>query len=319
MHARVTVPPALARLARCQAGVVTREEVVGSGLATHVLGRLSRSGEWQRLGQGVFLTTPGPVPWEASAWAGVLLGGDQARLGPASSGHLHGLVTPAPDPVDVLVPFEKGVRVRGPWTFSRERRGTRSARTTGSPPRLLATDTVLDLGSACGEGELVDLVIRATAQRVVTAASLATALAHRSRHPHPRLLETLLTDVAEGTESQLELSYLREVERAHGLPEGKRQRCRGGLRHRTDVGYDDYGLLVELDGRLGHDGAGRFRDMRRDNEFTLRALLTLRYGWFDVVDRPCEVAFQVWTVAAGRGWTEAFGRCSRCERVAGFN
>ena len=128
----------------------------------------------------------------------------------------------------------------------------------------------------------------------------------------------MLSDVAKGVESPLELRYLRDVERAHGLPEGQRQRYRGGLRHRTDVSYDEFAVLVELDGRLGHEGAGRFRDMRRDNDFALRALLTLRYGWPDVVDRPCEVAFQVATVLADRGWTGLFGRCHRCERVSHF-
>jgi hypothetical protein len=315
MHPRASVPPTLLTLAGYQADVVTREQVVAHGLSRDVLGRLSRSGEWRRLGRGVFMTRPGPPPWEALAWAGVLVGGDRARLGPEASGHLIGLVAAPPEPVDVLVPLGRSVRVQGPWRFSQERPGVRSARVTGSPPRLLAAETVLDLTSACTEGQLVDLVVRATAQRLVTTAGLAAALGHRSRHRHRRLLQTLLVDVGEGLESPLELHYLRDVERAHGLPKGSRQRYRGGLRHRTDVGYDDFGLLVELDGRLGHDGAGRFRDMRRDNEFALRALTTLRYGWPDVVDRPCDVALQVATVLTSRGWTGPFGRCRRCERV----
>ena len=41
------------------------------------------------------------------------------------------------------------------------------------------------------------------------------------------------------------------------------------LPYRTDVDYEEYGLLVELDGRRGHDGAGRFRDMNRDNRHVL--------------------------------------------------
>ncbi|WP_375431159.1 hypothetical protein [uncultured Friedmanniella sp.] len=318
MHPRATVPPALLRLARCQAGALTREQVLAHGMSSDVLGRLSRSGEWPRLGQGVFATSPGPPSWDTMAWAGVLVGGDQARLGARASGHLHGLVSAAPEPIDVLVPLGRAVRVRGPWVFSQERPGARSGRVTGSPPRLLAGETLLDLTSDCTESELVDLVMLATAQRLVTAAGLLAALAGRSRHRHRRLLETLLGDMAEGVESKLELNYLRDVERAHGLPDGNRQRYRGGLRHRTDVGYDDFGLLVELDGRLGHEGAGRFRDMRRDNDFVLRSLITLRYGWPDVVDRPCEVAFQVWTVLAGRGRAEPFVRCRRCERVPAF-
>lgn len=44
----------------------------------------------------------------------------------------------------------------------------------------------------------------------------------------------------------------------------------------------DYGLLIELDGRIGHTGDGRFRDMRRDNAAATDGLATLRYGWHDV-------------------------------------
>jgi hypothetical protein len=312
VHPRATIPPALLQLARCQAGVLTREQVRAYGVSADALGRLSRSGEWQRLGQAVFATSPAAPPWEALAWAGVLAGGDQARLGPVASGHLHGLVLTAPETIDVLVPYGRPVRVRGPWRFSQERAGARSARVTGSPPRLLATETVIDLADRSSEGEAVDLVMRATQQRLVTADGLLRALRRRSVHRHRRLVETLLADVGEGVESQLELSYLRDVERPHDLPRGSRQRSRRGLPHRSDVGYDDFGLLVELDGRLGHEGAGRFRDMWRDNEFAVQALVTLRYGWTDVVDRPCEVAAQVASVLAGRGWPGPLGRCRRC-------
>ena len=113
----------------------------------------------------------------------------------------------------------------------------------------------------------------------------------------------------------MELDYLRDVERAHGLPKGRRQRYRGGLRYRTDVGYDQWGVLVELDGRLGHEGEGRVRDLRRDNDFALRSLTTLRYGWYDTAYRPCLVARQVGAVLTSRGWPGPLLRCRRCRRV----
>ena len=56
--------------------------------------------------------------------------------------------------------------------------------------------------------------------------------------------------------------------------------------------YKEYGLLIELDGRLGHEGVGRFRDMRRDNRATIDGLATLRYGFGDVHGIPCEVAIR---------------------------
>ena len=115
----------------------------------------------------------------------------------------------------------------------------------------------------------------------------------RSRQRHRRLLGGLLAEVAGGMESYLELSYARDVERPHGLPSGDRQTFHPGLPYERDVKYKRFGLIIELDGRLGHQGEGRFRDMNRDNRHALRAELTLRYGYFDVTNRACAVAYQV--------------------------
>lgn len=113
--------------------------------------------------------------------------------------------------------------------------------------------------------EAVGLVTQAVSSHKTTAERLLRALRRRDRHPHRKLLEAMLTDVAEGAESPIELMYLRDVEWSHGLPQGRRQKSRLGLRYCSDVGYDAYQLLVELDGRDAHQGTGRFRDMRRDN------------------------------------------------------
>ena len=125
----------------------------------------------------------------------------------------------------------------------------------------------------------------------------------------------LLTDVADGVESPLELRYLREVERPHGLPRGKRQhRARGTAR---DVYYSEFATVVELDGRIGHEGAGVLRDMRRDNRSALFGEATLRYGWADVTERPCLVAAEVAAVLSRRGWTDVPRLCSRCSESRG--
>lgn len=137
-------------------------------------------------------------------------------------------------------------------------------------------------------------------------------MSERNRQPHRRLITDLLADVEAGAESPLEVSYLTQVERPHGLPRGTRQQRRHGLPYVSDVGYDEYALLVELDGRLGHDAAGRFRDMNRDNRFAMVSWTTLRYGWFDVAERPCDVAMQVGAALIARGWAGLPTRCRRC-------
>jgi hypothetical protein len=38
----------------------------------------------------------------------------------------------------------------------------------------------------------------------------------------------------------------------------------------------------------------------------------LRYGWADIVDRPCEVAAQQALIFRQQGWTGALRPCSNC-------
>lgn len=312
VQSRIRVSPELARLADLQAGVVTTEQAVGLGQTRHSLARLVDGGSWQRLASGLYLTIPTPADFSALAWGGVLLGGEQARLGPRASGHLHGLLSTPPETVDVLVPDGRRVRVTGPWQFIRDGSTRRSTRVVGSPPRLRVDDTVLDLTSQSPAPDVVTVVTRAVQGRRTTAAGLLTALYRRQRHPHRALLRGMLEDVADGAESALELLYLCDVERPHQLPVGNRQKSRFRLPYCSDVGYDGYSLLVELDGRDGHEGTGRFRDMRRDNRFAARHHTTLRFGFFDIVHHPCAVAGQVWSVLADHGLLEPFQHCPRC-------
>jgi very-short-patch-repair endonuclease len=106
----------------------------------------------------------------------------------------------------------------------------------------------------------------------------------------------------------LELRYLRDVERPHRLPAGRRQRGVAGTWQ--DVWYEEFTTVVELDGRLGHaEAQGGWRDMARDNAAAVRSEVTLRYGWADVTTRPCEVAAQVAEVLRNRGWPRTPRKC----------
>jgi hypothetical protein len=312
VRARQEVPDALTQLAEAQAGVVSREQVHLLGVSDAVTARLLREGRWRLVAHGIYHAATSQPTWDGLAWAGVLIGGDAARLGPQASGFLHRLVDDAPRPVDVLVPVGRSARVGGDWHFSRERPGARSARSMGAPPRLTVEDTVLDLSTTASEADLIALVTQAVQSRRTTPRRLLKAVNERSRCKHRRLLADILGDVAAGAESPLEVRFLHDVERPHGLPRGNRQQLRHGLPYTSDVGYDDYQVLVELDGRTGHEGVGRFRDMNRDNQFSLIEWITLRYGWYDVVHRPCLVAFQIATALVARGWDGIPTRCRQC-------
>jgi hypothetical protein len=193
--------------------------------------------------------------------------------------------------------------------------GSAPARSVKDPPRLTVESTVLDLSDVRDAGEVVELVTTAVQRRLTTVKRLRQDLDARARHRHRALLRDLLADVGAGAESPIELRYLRDVERPHGLPKGSRQQSRSGLPYMTDVDYVEFGLIVELDGRAGHEGIGRFRDMDRDNRHALLDATTLRFGHYDLASRPCAVAFQVYCALAGRGYVEVFLRCRNCIAV----
>jgi very-short-patch-repair endonuclease len=115
-----------------------------------------------------------------------------------------------------------------------------------------------------------------------------------------RDLRKALDDAAAGCHSVLEFRYRRSVERAHRLPVGIRQWRRAGWY--DDVTYPEYGVHVELDGRLAHPDGARFRDHRRDNAAVVGGGKVLRYGYTDVVARPCTVAAEVAGVLIASGW-----------------
>ncbi len=284
------------------------------GLGRHSRQRLVGSGEWQRLDGPVYLTSAAAAGWNSYAWAGVLLGGEAARIGGRAAAHLHGILAEPPVPITVMVPLSNPILSRSPWEFRRERSGVRSPRSPGSPPRLPIEDVVLDLAEGGDPAALVDLLTLAVGTRHTSAARLRLALRGRSRHSRRKLLEELLGDVAGGVRSPLEQRYLCDVERAHHLPTGHRQQ-RAGRPYLRDVVYEQYRLVVELDGRLGHTGLGAFRDMRRDNVATLAGEASLRYGSRDIAGSPCAVAWQVGSVLAARGWAGLPSRCPLCAEI----
>lgn len=292
--------------------MLSAKQIALLGYSEHAVRRLIRTDSWRRIAHGVYAT--GDPDWTGQLWAGVLLGGPEARIGGEAAGHLYG-IAPQPDQIVVMVPDSSPVCSRPPWVFRRERPGVRSPRSPGEPPRLTLPDTALDLCDAATAAEVVGILTRAVGTRKASARQLRTALQSRTRIRHRELLTALLGEIDAGAQSWLEIRYLHDVERAHGLPRGLRQNPSHDHRSWRDILYNPYRLVVELDGRLGHEGEGRFRDMRRDNVATLAGEATLRYGYYDVTSSPCVVAFQVAAALTLRGWSGILRRCPRCSAV----
>lgn len=303
-------------LLRCQHGVLTRGQALDAGLTDKAIAVRLRSGRWQRLHTGVYATYSGEPPRNAQLWAAVLRAGHGAALSHQTAAELYGLLA-APVPV-IHVTVPGGRRITRPpgIVVHRSERLDQSRHPVLTPPRTRIEDTVLDLIEASPSlDEAVSLVLRASASRRTTPDRILTAMQRHPKMPRRAALIQALDAAKDGAQSLLEFRYIYRVERPHGLPPGHRQRRvrRGGHNQYQDVSYDEYSLVIELDGREAHPEWFRWADIRRDNAGTATGQVTLRYSWDDVTERPCLTALEIAATLQEHGWTGALRRCgSQC-------
>ena len=290
------LPDYLDRLAQIQHGVLSAQQALSGGLSRDVIRSRVRTERWRPLHNGVYATFSGPPPREALLWAAVLRAGSGALLSHATAAELHGLVDWPSAAIHLTIPASRRVVPLRGAVVHLAARAERVAHPTQLPPRTRIEETVLDLAQAAATAEdACGWITRGLGRRLTTQDRLSTALSRRQRvRFRGELSEVLSTDFA-GVHSLLEYRYVKWVEVPHGLPRGKRQvpAVRDGRREYRDVLYDEYDLIVELDGRAAHPGDTRWRDIRRDNAAAADGRMTLRYGWDDLRLYACVVADQV--------------------------
>jgi hypothetical protein len=314
---------ALARAAASQAGVVSRSQVAEAGLGDGVIAARLQGGRWQRLLPGIYATFSGPAPRAALRWAAVLYAGPGALLSHETAAELWALCDETDGPVHVSVPHSRRPKRQPGMVVHRSTHAVGAGHPARLPPVTRVEETVLDLTqAACSIDQAFAWLTSACGRRLTTPDRLLAALYQRRQARWRAAIAAALRDVAAGCHSVLELRYLRQVERAHGLPAGTRQTTRasrpstGTARRRRrydDVRYERWGLVVELDGRAAHPDEARHRDRDRDNHTVVEGAAVLRYGWGDVTERPCSVAGDVATLLHRAGWPGRPHPCStRC-------
>ena len=309
---RTDLPGACSNLAARQSGVIERQQALRAGLRPDVIDGLVRTGRWQRMRRGVYATFSGEPSRNARLWAVLLRAGPGSVLSHRTAAALYGLTPDPGDPIHLIVPRDRQPRRIAGVIVHRLDRAAAARQPALLPPRTWIEDTVLDLVTAAGTpDEAFGWVFRATGQQLTTAGRLRAAAAGRPALRWRIQLAQCLTDMADGVSSNLELRYVRIVERPHGLPQALRQVriVRDGRVRYLDNLYRAQLVCVELDGRAAHPIGERWRDYRRDNAGATDGVITLRYGWSDVTGQPCRVAAQVAAVLAQRGWP---GRPRRC-------
>ena len=299
------LPRELRELADFQEGVLTRAQVTRAGCTLDMIRARVAQQRWQRLYCGVYATFTGQVPRTAALWAAVLRGGPMAMVSHWTAAEVAGLTDRPGQLIHLTVPLSRQASAIPGVVVHRSVLAEPARHPVLTPPQTRIEHTVLDLTDKARRlDEAYGWITQAVGQRLTTQARLRAAMQQRQRlRWRADLAEVLSADWA-GVHSVLEHRYVRDVERPHGLPRGTRQDRvqRGGRTEYRDVLYEAYDVAVELDGRAAHPGDSRWRDIYRDNAAAAGGILTLRYGWLDVRQRPCEIAAQVAETLRSRGY-----------------
>lgn len=296
-----------------QQGVVARRQLVRLGATDPETARMIRRRDLVRVHRGVYVNHTGPLTPNQREWAAVLVHWPAALAResalPLARDH---------SPVHVAIDLSRTVtQVQG---VVAHRTADLEDRVdwVKSPPRMKIEHATLDVASARREQPLAMFrVLADTCQTRRTSANrLADVLRSREAVPGRLLMLAMLDDLSEGACSVLEREYLHRVERAHALPVGRRQKAvrRGRSSVYRDVDYEDFGVLVELDGRAFHDNAtSRDRDAERDlqarasdNQTTVRLTFGLVFG------SACRTAERIAVLLRRGGWSGRLMPCPRC-------
>jgi hypothetical protein len=309
---------------KSQEMVTSRSQALALGWPAEVIDRRLKSGSWQQLQRGAYAAFTGGVPRRARLWAAVLRAGNGAVLSHETAAEVHGFADGPSRKIHVAVPVERNPGRSRPIpgvVIHRARQLTPEWQPPWELPRTTVEDTVLDLiNSAASFDDAYGWISRAlgrrmpnTTMRFSSTAKLREALRRRSRIRWRTWLTEALADAGDGINSPLERRYVRDVERAHGLPAATRQAKRraGSGNIYIDNHYEKYQLCVELDGAAAHPDEGRRKDTERDNaNVELDNSRTLRYGWPDATELRCKSAAQIARVLCRQGWTGQPRPCS---------
>jgi hypothetical protein len=300
---------------RSQAGAVTRAQAHTSGLSDGAIEHKVAAGRWQRMYLGVYVTFSGPLPREARLWAAVLYAGAGAVLSHETAAELQRLIDKPTPPIHLTVPSarrvvpQNGLKIHVSRTIMADRRFP-----VGVLPQTLVDYTLLDLiDQAATIDEVCALVTTAFSRNLTSEGRLRATAGLRKRLRWRSDLDPLITEAAHGTHSLLEYHYDRDVEGAHGLPRSARQTPYtklNGAKGFRDRCYQEYGVVVELDGVSTHPLENRWADRERDNHAAMLRKQTLRFGWKHVRHQACGTAAMTAIVLRNHGWRAAPKPCS---------
>ena len=265
--------------------VISHRILRSLGVSRQQAARQVLAGRWTRCGTQTFAVHTGPLGFRARCWRGVWETGERiAAVDGVSSLQLAGLK--GWDEEDVFVSVvhrhdrthRDGVRVR-----KLARRVPNEVISSGVPRTRPAVAAIRSAHWAVSDRAAATLLAMAVQQRLVTPEQLLQAQQVVKGRTRRAFIKQIVSDIAAGAHSLNELDFAAAC-RVRGLPEPTRQAVREGPRGRVylDVLFEEYGLVVEIDGAGHLWGLNGVADALRANQVVIDGDRVLRInvlGW----------------------------------------
>ena len=265
-------------IAEDQGGVLSLAQLRDVGTTRAQVRAQVAARRWQRVHSLVVATHTGTLSEPAMLWAGVLEGGPQAYLDGASALIAEGLTGFTWDTICVSVP---------PQARSRSARGLQIRRTRRHDPAVVVPSGVprarADVAAvhaalwATSDKQAALLLTMSVQQRLTTAERIGRSLLAVRRDARRAFLHATVVDLLDGVRSIGEAEFAAECRR-RGLPKPTRQVVRRGKddRYYLDVCWEEWGVVVEIDG-IQHSWASHVvGDALRHNQVNLGSEVVLR-------------------------------------------
>lgn len=282
----------IGELASRQYGVVSRRQLIDSGISTgQIDGRLGR-GQLHQLHRSIYVVGHRTVGRRGRWLAAVLAGGRDAVLSHRSAGEAWGVTRGATAPIEVT--RRTGWRAPAGIRAHRGKISSDEVTEVDGIPVTTVPRTVLDLARVLDRKQLDRVLNEVEVLGLTDALSLPDLLDRYPRRPGSALLRAVLADLGAGrgaTVNDFEALFA-DLIAVHDLPIPRFNAdlsVRGRF-IRPDALWDRQRVIVELDGRAAHGTALAFEtDRERDRLLLADGWRVVRVTWRQLREDPARI------------------------------
>ncbi|MGZ4428917.1 MAG: DUF559 domain-containing protein [Nocardioidaceae bacterium] len=291
-------------LAETQEGILSRRQLYALGYTRGEVRANVRARRWRRVGSQSLCMHRGPLGRSAQHWAAVFEGGPKAYLDAGSALLEAGLEHYEVDAIRVSVPRGGRVRRRGGLNIRQTRRWRADDLAPGALRRATVEVAAVREALWARSDRQASLVLTMVVQQgLTTPERIAREMLNVRRDKRRELICGVILDMVGGIRSLSELDVVRECRR-RGLPEPDKQVLRRSKRgtYFLDFTWEEYGLVVEVDGIQHAWVVNIIGDALRQNDITIQGDRVLRLPVLGLRVAKDEFFAQIEQALRDAGW-----------------